>query len=103
MRDIRWVYNNLANLTANGPSGEIVVNEAALRTAPGPGALTMARYAIENAKGFIEKFVPRMLPKDMAAPKGESEAEIQERLDPELSDLQEYFQSPTREKQEDEW
>ena len=91
--DIRWVYENMGELFKTTPEGVRIVNRLKLEQAPSPGAVTMAEYAADDMKSFLEKFVIKLLPKDSIKVSRESRdaKENAERLDPGLSELDQYF------------
>jgi hypothetical protein len=91
--DIRWVYENMGELFQTTPEGVRVLNRLKLQQAPTPGAITMAEYAADDMKAFLEKFVIKLLPKaETRAPReSRNVKENTERLDPGLSELDQYF------------
>jgi hypothetical protein len=91
VRDVEWVYRNLADLILVSESGVRRLDPTLLKKAPSNGAIAIAQYARDNPSGFLEKFILRIMPKvEQMAPQ-ESEAELMEKLDPAFEDLAKFF------------
>lgn len=91
IRDIKWVYEQLADLVLVSESGVRKLNLDILSKSPSNGAIAIAQYARDDPKAFLEKFVLRCVPKDMGPVEVESEAEVEERLDPGFKGLEKYL------------
>jgi hypothetical protein len=91
VRDITWVYQNLNQLIGYSENGIAFLDQDLLAKAPSNGAVNFAEYAKEDRKGFFEKFVMKLLPKDQKQAEAESEEEAAARLDPGLKDLEKYW------------
>jgi len=95
LRDTRWVYGNLSDLVVTDASGIKRLNVTALQRAPSKGAAALAAYAlVDDGRPFIEKFVSRLLPKDVTEVLDIKEVEAVEDLDPDFSALDQYITNP---------
>jgi hypothetical protein len=93
VRDVAWLYSNLSALIVKTNLGLSTLDLAVLATAPSNGCVTLAGYALADLKGFIERFVIKLLPKDPAESKelGGKQKE-EESLDPQLSELTKFLE-----------
>lgn len=95
IRDIRWVYDNMARLCMVTPLGNRVLDVEFLRTAPSNGAVSMATYYRDDAKGFMKSYAVKLLPKDVKQDDDEkaSEAERLAEMDPEFETMEKYLRN----------
>jgi len=93
VRDIAWVYNRLNELVVTSNLGLRVLNLAVVSQAPSNGAVTLASYALADVKGFFEKFVVKLLPRDVSESEelGGKKA-MEESLDPSLNELTKFLE-----------
>ena len=91
IRDVKWVYENLADLVLVSESGVRRLDVNLLSKAPSNGAVAIAQYARDDPKAFLEKFVLRCMPKETAVSEVESDEDLEERLDPEFKGLAKYL------------
>lgn len=93
-RDIRWVYEHLGDLFKMTEKGTRVFDLEVLESAPSNGAVAMANYALIDQKAFFDKFVSRLIPKDVAVLEETAEPTEEEKmaeLDPAFEDMKEFF------------
>jgi hypothetical protein len=88
--DIQWVYDNWGRLFMKNRQGERVFNEEVLAEAP---SNAMASYALMNEKGFFDRFVIKLLPRD--AGKAQEDEKLDEdrmtELDPSFEEMENFF------------
>lgn len=95
LRDIQWVYSNLANLFKTTEAGVTMLDAEILKLAPSNGAIAIAQYAAIDKKAFFEKFVVKLLPRGEKAAEAvgeDADEEEKENLDPDMGDLDKYMQ-----------
>jgi len=93
VRDIQWVYDNLKDLIIEppDPGSPCVLSEYILAKAPSSGAVAMARYARDDDKAFVSRFVVKLLPRDLQPKEEISDRERLLNVDPEFETLEKYF------------
>lgn len=96
LRDIAWVYANISILFVPTDRGTYVIKEDRLAKAPSQGAIAMARYAQQDMKSFLEKFVTKIIPRDDDEKKRASDEEMKkkmEEIDPSMAELEKYVKN----------
>jgi hypothetical protein len=94
LRDIRWVYDNMSRLCIVTPLGNRILDVDFLRTAPSNGAVSMATYYRDDAKGFMKTYAVKLLPKDAKQDDDKAtEDELLADMDPEFSTMERYLQN----------
>lgn len=94
LRDIRWVYANLPRIFKTDNLGVERLDENALVTAPSNGCIALAHYALVDKKAFFERFIIKILPKDLDSPADPDAATGKDdprETDPGLEDLERYM------------
>lgn len=94
LRDVKWVYDNYAELIQTDPkTGADVLNNDLLKKAPSSGCVAIAQYALLDKAKFFERFVVRILPKDDGPAKDKKDTEeTAEELDPDFADMEKWIQ-----------
>jgi len=102
VEEIRWVYENWGELFTRDENGTRVFDEEVLKTVPSRGTIAMAHYALINEKGFFDRFVIKLLPKD--ASKAPEEDKLDEdrmaELDPCFKDMENFFSMDVEQERE---
>jgi hypothetical protein len=91
VRDVQWVYENLADLVLVSENGVRQLDIELLSQAPSNGAIAIAQYARDKPDAFLERFVLRCMPKEQNTVEDESDGDREERLDPTFKGLAKYF------------
>lgn len=97
VNDITWVYQNLRALVIRNSNGQKILNPSVLKQAPSRGAIALADFAVSDPKEFFNKFVIKLLPRTVGSDssdrskKDESLREKIKRLDPDFSDMKDFF------------
>jgi len=87
---LKWVFDHLPDISVETDTGEKRMNRKLLAEAPDDSARSFLLFAYEDTKRFVEKFAPRLLPKE--EPKQAKTEEEREMLtDPSLTDLRDYL------------
>lgn len=92
VRDVKWVYQNAGTLVLVSDDGKVKrLNPEVIAQAPSNGAIAMATYFLSSPESFLEKFVSKLIPRSAATDAAKDETEERRKLDPNLSELEQYF------------
>lgn len=91
LRDVKWVYQNMARLIITAPNGASTLDPKVLKQAPSNGAVGLAQYALDDRKAFFDKFVTKILPKDDGTSGAVSDEAKLAELDPNFTELEKYM------------
>lgn len=90
MRGLRWVFEHLSRVSLEADDGSRRMNRKLLVEAPNAYAKSFLVYAFEAPDRFVEKFGPRLMPKE-ETPEAKTDAEVERLTDPSLGSLREYL------------